>query len=499
MKIKMKEWIKENYLAVIMTAAAITYVLIVSFFNDLGLSPDSTNYLAEAKAILMGNGFNIHKAAGYDSFYGIWPIGFPALIALVSFITGLDVLYAAKVIMVCIYILTAYMFIKRFGRYAWVYLLFFANPGYIYCMRYVSSENLFLFAVLFFSFCTYDFWSDSVNDNRACIMLGISNIFAFLSRWVGAYTFAIMGLLAVLCFFGITMDKNRKKAIKLGGITLLNGCILLSYLMIIKAKTGYMTGMYRIPSEEPRPYLIDALVRAENMEVNDVFAGLFSVNIEITAVIYLCIFAYLIYKLIKEGFKDKLTYSLTASSIVYWLGYVYTRFHTDMEIFNFRVLLPATLPLFVAVIHCIMQNERIRRDIDRLLEVKWKRMIVCMVLVSMMFELHNSPRLGYLYNPYKELKQTIHERYDEIPSGSLVMTEDWCINFLRPDLLRTPVFDCDSAQLKDIREAMNSDRYENVYVSKEYLLYLLSGDDAADYGDLFLLAEKTDTYLIKLK
>ncbi len=67
----MKIKIKDNILALILTIAAITYVLIISFFYDVGLTPDSTNYLREANALLLGYGFNNHAGAGYDGFYGI--------------------------------------------------------------------------------------------------------------------------------------------------------------------------------------------------------------------------------------------------------------------------------------------------------------------------------------------------------------------------------------------------------------------------------------------
>lgn len=497
---KIKQWIKENSITLTLSVFSIIYITVCSLFFDLGLSPDSTNYLREANALLRGYGLNNHAGAGYEGFYGIWPIGYSALIAFVSFITRLEVFHAAKLITVGVYVVTTVMFIKRFGKNAWVYLLFFCNSGFIYSMRYISSENLYLFAMVWFSFCCYDVWSNNKSENKACILLGLSSLFAFLTRWVGAFTLAITGLMAVLCFFGITTEKNRKKAFKLFGITVFNAMILLSYLAIIKHVTGYTTGMYRIPSEEPKLWLLEMLIKAENMEIYNAMLGLFSVNTTVSVCVWIALFSFFVYKMVKDKLNDKLPPAFIMSSVVYWCGYVYTRFQTDMEIFNYRVLLPATLPLLVTVTYYFLKNKKVAEFVDSFQTNKKKRIILTVVLFVLCFELHNGCLiLGRPYDKYESLKERIEEHYEDVPSGSLVITEDWEINFLRMDLKRCSVFDCDSNQLKDIVESMNSDEYPHVYLQKAYLEFLLSAESNPNsYPELRALLD-TDEYLIQLK
>lgn len=491
---------KENILAIILTAAAIAYVLIISFSYDVGLSPDSTNYLREANALLLGYGFNNHAGAGYEGFFGIWPIGFPALIAVVAFITRLEVVYAAKVIIVGIYIATAYMFIRRFHKYAWVYLLFFCNPGYISCMRYISSENIFMFAVLWNAFCAYDVWESKQNENKFCLKLGISSLFAMLSRWVGAYTLAITGILAFLSFFGLSMEKNRGKGLKLAGITVINAIVLFTYLLVIKSKTGYMTGMYRIPSQESGSWLCYMLLKAENMEINSAFLGLIVVSTTFAAVIFIGIGVFFVLKIKRQGFEDKMSLSFAFSSVIYWGGYVYTRFQTDMEIFNHRVLLPASLPMIVALTHCAVSQENVKKFIDKITVSAFRKVLVAIVLIGLASETQNSLKIfGRSHNAYEAMKDNIENIYGDIPAGSLVITEDWEINFLRMDLVRTSVFDCDSMQLDDIEAVFDDGKYANVYLQTEYLRYLFSmEEDISAYDNLLPYAE-SDEYLIKIK
>ncbi len=97
------------------------------------------------------------------------------------------------------------------------------------------------------------------------------------------------------------------------------------------------------------------------------------------------------------------------------------------------------------------------------------------------------------------MKQFVEETYRDIPSGSLVITEDWQINFLRMDLIRTSVFDCDADQLDDIEAVLLDDRYTNVYLQTAYLQYLLSAEeDISGYENLLPFAQ-SDEYLVKIK
>ena len=497
---KISCWVKENSITLTLTMFSIIYVTICSFCFNLGLSPDSTNYLRQANALMLGYGFNNHAGAGLDGFYGIWPIGYSALIALVAFVTGVEVFYAAKFITIGIYVVTAIMFVKRFGRNAWVYLMFFCNSGYIYCMQYVSSENLYLFAMLWFSFSVYDVWSEKGNENKNCIRIGLASLFAILSRWVGAFTLAITGLMAVLSFFGITMKKNRSKAFKLLGITVINALILLCYLSCIKEATGYMTGMYRIPSEESKLWLLEMLIKAETMEIYSAMFGVFSVNNVVAVFLWIGLFCYLIRAMVKDKLSDKFPPAFILTGVTYWCGYVYTRFQTDMEIFNYRVLLPATLSLIVTITYYLLKNENVLQFVNGFQTSRRKRVVLTVVLFVLCFELHNGCSiLGKPYDAYGTMVKRIEEAYKNIPSGSLVITEDWEINFLRMDLKRCSVFDCDSDQLDDIVYNMNNTDYSHVYLQKAYLEYLLSmEEDENSYPELREYLN-TDEYLIQLR
>ncbi len=168
---------------------------------------------------------------------------------------------------------------------------------------------------------------------------------------------------------------------------------LLTYLLIIKSKTGYMTGMYRIPSQESRKWLAYMLLKAENMEINSAVLGFFVVNTVTAVLIILAIGIFFIKKVKREGVKDKLSLSLVASSLIYWCGYVYTRFQTDMEIFNHRVLLPASLPLIVALTHCAMSQENVKGFIDKITATWFRKTVTAVILICLAFEMQNGPKI----------------------------------------------------------------------------------------------------------
>lgn len=493
-------WIKDNLLSILIFLCTAIYILVYSLWCEPGISPDSTNYLREANALLRGYGFNNDAGAGINGHFTIWPIGYPALIALVSFITRLNVFYAAKLITIAILGATTYIFIKRFGKISWVYLLLLCNPGYVSCMRHVSSENLFFFAVMWFAFCLYDVWEGKVSENKACIKLCMASLMAVLSRWVGAFTLAPMGLIVLMTFFGIGTAKNRKKSYKLAGVTAFNGLFTLGYLICNKIITGYSTGMYRIPSHESKIGLIKALIKAEDLELYNALWGIISINNKVTVLVIALIIAFICYRIYKGRLEHKLPICFLVTSLIYWCGYVYTRFQTDMEMFNHRVLLPATIALFVSFVYCLMEYEKVKSFIESINDKWWRLLIASVIVVVLSFQLQlDSGRMLLGDNTYEKMVNHIDEHYHDIPSGSLVITEDWEINFLRMDLVRTSVNDCDADQLSDIMNQLQKDDFENIYVQSIYLDYLfMCEEDENSYPELRQYQGSSE-YLIKLR
>lgn len=495
---KIVQYIKDNVFAIVLCTSSIIYMTITRLFFDMGLTPDSTNYLREAKIILAGKGFEFNSLAGYEGFFGIWPIGYPLLIAIISKLFCIDVYYSALVITIFVYLIITYVFIKFFEKKAWIYLLFFCNPGFIYSMRMVSSENVFFLLVLFAGLFSYRVWVSK--EDKYIWILGVVCLFSILVRWVGAFTISLSFILGIFYLFGWTVEQDIKKAIKLLGITILNGSVLVGYLFCVWKNTGYLTGMYRIPSSESRMELISRLIAAETMEVNCGLLGVFSVNQWVACIILLSFIFIFIKRMLMKNYANKLFMSCMATSLIYWVGYIYTRFRTDMETFNPRVLLPASLPFFIAVVSYLTTETSMKDWSIKFKHRKNSGIILCVLLVLMSFEIHNNCALkGKPRLQYENIKKVVSEQYQGIPSGALVITEDWCINFLRLDLIRTSVFACDSDQLPDIERALNNEKYKNIYIQKPYLEFLLSNNEIDERFSYFYDFLNQENYLIKIK
>lgn len=72
------------------------FIIHKAYFIELYISPDSSNYLREAEALLRGNGFNLNYAAGGKIWFSAWPVGYPVLIAFSSLISGCNCISCVK-------------------------------------------------------------------------------------------------------------------------------------------------------------------------------------------------------------------------------------------------------------------------------------------------------------------------------------------------------------------------------------------------------------------
>ncbi|QJW89385.1 hypothetical protein HNV11_08300 [Spirosoma taeanense] len=161
-----------------------------------GTSIDSGYYLQSAANLLAGRGYVVQET-GRLVWNGTFPIGYPALIAGLSGLTGLSVLVASKLINGLFLMVSGWVWTRRLGtqRATWMLSVWWLG-GFLKLLTYTWSEAVFL--VLLAEWVWQLHCLLTAPTPRRTIVLILVGYALFLVRYVGGYVFALTGLLALL-------------------------------------------------------------------------------------------------------------------------------------------------------------------------------------------------------------------------------------------------------------------------------------------------------------
>ena len=199
-----------------------------------GTSPDSAVYL--------------QIATDFSRYDGTFPIGYPALIRLVSWLTGLEPLWASKLVNLLAVGVSGALWAKRLGTERAVWLLSVWLLGqFIRIASFTWSETVFL--VLLAEVVWAMFQLENQPDLARAIRLGVVLIVLFLMRYVGGFMVAV-----VLIVF--------RKSPKLLAVGLTVGAFIISYFWLNLQVTGSFWGGSRFGSVESPGVLTGLFGRA---------------------------------------------------------------------------------------------------------------------------------------------------------------------------------------------------------------------------------------------
>lgn len=159
------------------------------------VSVDSRYYLQSATSLLSGRGYVIAED-GQWVWNGVFPMGYPALIALFAGLTGLPVLWASKAVNFLAVMVSAILWQRRLGtdRTLWLISIWWLG-GFLRMLVYTWSETVFL--VLLAE------WVWALNTlltmpyRHPIVRLGILSAGLFLVRYIGGYVVGVMVFLAL--------------------------------------------------------------------------------------------------------------------------------------------------------------------------------------------------------------------------------------------------------------------------------------------------------------
>ena len=437
---------------------SVAIIFLRTYYFGTCISPDSANYLRAARGIADGNGFYVNKLAGDVHFwFATWPIGYPALIAMVACITKTNVYLSAKILSVLVLLVIVGILRRRFKSRAWLFSVSFLMSGFIWIFSYVWSEQLLLLGLLWFSFALYDVLCCGKVSFARMLSLSFSSLFLFLSRYIGAFSIVAMSFFAGLIFLEQVLRKLREpkeqmKAVWLLIVSIINAILMYVYLYNNKIHSGFATGMERIPAPESFSVLTKQLVGCELREISSLFAhhGWLSLGAVLSLVV-LGILFFLVWKHTRALINYLLAYRshpgviLGAVGLFYWVCIVLMRFRTQFDQFNFRLLYPATFMFLIAALSVLVEvfPEK-TTSIEKKIRIQHV-LAICLIMVFLLnrdiIRLYGGKVTGRKLNGYEQMKSELLEKYKTIDSGALVLGYDINALFLRPDLqFDTPRF-----------------------------------------------------------
>ena len=158
-------------------------------------SIDSGYYLQSATSLLAGRGYVIQEN---DPFVwnGTFPIGYSALIAFVSGLTGFPVLVASKVVNFIVIGVSGYRWVRRLGsdRAFWVLSIWMLG-GFLKIAAYTWSETVFLVLLAEWVWHLHQFlMKPNTGRTFTLFLIGYG---LFLTRYVGGFVFGLTSVLAI--------------------------------------------------------------------------------------------------------------------------------------------------------------------------------------------------------------------------------------------------------------------------------------------------------------
>ncbi|MFN3405781.1 MAG: hypothetical protein ACK40G_16920 [Cytophagaceae bacterium] len=346
------------FLFLFLIIAVVTFRIVAE--TDGYVSPDGACYLSAAENIVKGRGAvvkpdcAVQQADGnlqheFPSFT-IWPLGYPWLIASLSYISGLSVLVSSKLVNFLCLILSGLLLRKIYPcSFVFPFLLFCTFP-LLEIMSHSWSENPFICFLLLLVLTIRNILKENQQVALPYFLLTFSLVGLFLCRYIGIFFCAFAYLIVVYLFHNGEKRKSAKVFISLIVATFL----IITYLYYNYSRSGFITGTDRIGEIQMtvaqfalRVFLglISQLnfFRYLNLKETSLFATLFIIQFLVMAFVF---------KSTKWGrfFDDKSNMIFVISSFLYLLVLIPFTAFSGIDMFDYRTLAPWSFCLFVPVL-----------------------------------------------------------------------------------------------------------------------------------------------------
>lgn len=480
---------EDKYLIFVFLMISVS-ILFASYFSFDGyLSPDSTNYLSVAQNLINGNGYVIPSDRRQP--FAVWPIGYPTLIATTSFFSGLSVFWSSKILNIILIGLIFLVLRKYYKNNTYLVSIVFTWSSYMVLFFYTWSETVFIFSLILFSVSIYEFIKNKNPNILNYIIILASILLLFFSRYIGAFSFGLVGL------FGLyyTYQKEYLKGFKLIIIALLSIAIMVLYLYINYSLTGFQTGMPRIESPESNFQLLYMLIKAF---IYELIIPVNSGGLKALAIFLVQILIFLImfkkYGINRNKLENSENYLLEKIFFTIGIAYLFfiilMRWLSYFDGYSYRLLGPGTILIFIAFLGYLVKSKII-------FDNKWiKLFLITFSSISILINSIYFTIKKYNDGTYKETISKFEYQLRNIPTNSIIVFPDKHLNYMRLDLnYATPFYKPYFKKQESIDEFLKRlDCKKNIFIDTSYKKIDLNGRFHSTVIDFFNALPKNQRF-----
>ena len=435
---------EDGYLVFIFILVA-SAIFLKSFFSSNGyISNDSTYYLSLAQNLLEGNGFYTPSPVSVErEFFSIWPIGYPFLIYLFAKLTGVSVFVASKFLNVIFLGFILVIMRGLFKKNSYLYGLLLLSGSLLNVFSQTWSETAFIFGLVWFAASLYKFVNNSDKLFIIAISLFFSSLFLFLSRYIGAFSFGLVGLFGI--YFGV--KKNNKKYLILIVTSCISLLVIMGYLYHNFLETGFITGTTKQSSMETNSALLINLSKASFSEIiihqtdtyfreNFIFLAQYALIGFLTFKYRKRVFRPFLFS-VKKNFSIPFIFGLTG--ITYLFSIVVIRWNVHLDSFGYRFLAPGFFLIFIAGINYMEKN---------MLKKYFNLFKLLLIFTTVCSWIYNVPLniIEMKGRTYIETVEDIKTKYQKVERNSIVIFGSKHLNYLYTGL--TASYPCTFPQCK---------------------------------------------------
>ena len=359
-------------------------------------TPDSLAYLRQSNLIL-----NHWKECSFVNLFEIkqgftiWPIGYPLIISIISFLTGFSVLISSKISTFIFLGLSFTLLSYWFKNKTWFLAFSFFSYGSLEVLSQTWSETPFIFFVLFLTFIISN--EKKFSNIQIFFIVSLVLIILFLIRYVGVIYYVFISIIALIKI----IKGEKKKGLYYLGTVSLSSIIVITYLYQNFLISGYSTGINRISLGHQEPWLFGKYFFQGIFNEFSIARNYFFDNKSpdllfiILLSFQLLIIIFIIFKKIQLKhsiqFNDcqKLLFQISG---IYLVGIIILKAFIPIDKFDYRILFPFTLPLTISLFSWLIEEKQ---------KIFWKHTHKPIIIFMIISLLANLPK-NYLLQLIKE-------------------------------------------------------------------------------------------------
>lgn len=432
-----------------------------AYVKGIYISSDSAGYLREAVNLAGGNGFAYDRMAGYDSWFANWPIGYPAMIALVMAVTKTNAYLASKILTMLLVGGILLLLRLCFKKDAWIYSLCLTNIGFLNLAYYTWSEIPFMLFMLGFALVLARILKEEESRAKWYVLLGVLGLGCFLTRYFGIYVWMVTG--GYILYLLVAYRKNRDKRVikKAAGLTLtafISGSLSMGYLLMNKVMNGMASGVSRTMWWDDYEKLTNDLIESLLTEFFNIFSlqipnlmEEFPFHIKLFVLVGLYVgLLWFVIRNCKHLTRESVLLTMAAAYYVIFIG---IRYVSSMDTFYFRFFEPASFLFCIGILGLLLPYIKGKKGFHFFAGAV---SVLVILAVWSVFENGGMEQSGGYYS---QVTEQWKNAYKEIPERSVVIFNDidFRSSYYRPDVVEGTITPEDT--LERVKETYYGSRY----------------------------------------